>query len=441
MSTVRILNKIQTGVQSKLKGHGLFRKAAIIAGGTVSSQIIESLVAPLTTRLYSPSDFGTLGVFVSVLSLILVISSLRYELAIPLPECDIEAFNLLAFAIVVLLFFSTLTGVFVLVFEDYIVQWTNTPAIKPYLWLLPLAVFGGGGYHVFSYWSIRRKEYTRLAKSKLSRGLGRALAHVSLGVLGLAPSGLIAGEIVGQFGGTGTLIKQVFNDDKSFIETLEFDRIRSVAKRYGSFAILFSFSSLLNSAGLQLPPLIFAGIYNVEIVGWFALVQRVLAIPISLIGSSVNQVYFGEAAKLVNKEPRKVRAMFLGTMKKLALLAIGPSILLLLTGPWLFSIVFGEAWREAGIYAQILAPVFFLRFTVAPTSLFSVLERKDLSVIWNIVRFFLVLLSFFVVVWGEFSATTAVALYSVSMIIVYTLLFYMSYLAINMNIRRVENEG
>ena len=50
---------------------------------------------------------------------------------------------------------------------------------------------------------------------------------------------------------------------------------------------------------------------------------------------------------------------------------------MMVVGPAAFVVVFGEEWREAGVYAQILAPWMFLTFVGSPlSSLFDVLERQ-----------------------------------------------------------------
>ena len=62
--------------------------------------MLTVLAAPLLTRLYSSEDFGLLSVYTSLLALIGVISSLRYELAIPLPEDDGEAVNVAVLSLI-----------------------------------------------------------------------------------------------------------------------------------------------------------------------------------------------------------------------------------------------------------------------------------------------------------------------------------------------------
>ena len=47
-----------------------------------------------------------------------------------------------------------------------------------------------------------------------------------------------------------------------------------------------------------------------------------------------------------------------------------------------FAFVFGEPWREAGVYAQILIPALFLRFIANPLSFMIYIAEKQ---VWNFV--------------------------------------------------------
>ena len=59
------------------------RSIAIMFGGTVLAQGITFAATPLLSRLFSPDDFGVLGAFVAILTILISFSSLKYELAIP----------------------------------------------------------------------------------------------------------------------------------------------------------------------------------------------------------------------------------------------------------------------------------------------------------------------------------------------------------------------
>ncbi len=73
-----------------------------LASGTAIAQLMLVLATPLLTRLYTPADYGTLAVYSSTLTVLLVLASLRYESAIPLPEDEDVAGSVLALTLLVL---------------------------------------------------------------------------------------------------------------------------------------------------------------------------------------------------------------------------------------------------------------------------------------------------------------------------------------------------
>jgi O-antigen/teichoic acid export membrane protein len=62
------------------------RDVGKLVSGTLVAQIIGFLAYPVITRLFAPSVYGTFAVFLSLVSIITIISCLRYEQAIFLPK-------------------------------------------------------------------------------------------------------------------------------------------------------------------------------------------------------------------------------------------------------------------------------------------------------------------------------------------------------------------
>ena len=181
------------------------RNVLKLAGGTAGSQVISVAAAPILTRLYGPESFGVLATFASILALLNVVSSLRYELAIAVPEDDDEAIALvwLCFVLVTI---SNLTALGVAVLGDQLVSWLHQPALKPLLWLLPVGVLLTGIYQPLSYWAIRRKQFGLLAQTKFRQSIFGVATNLSAAPLGTI--GLLLGQIVSQSAGFIEILRQ-----------------------------------------------------------------------------------------------------------------------------------------------------------------------------------------------------------------------------------------
>ena len=86
-------------VRWTLPGGAFARHVVTLASGTAMGQLLLVLALPVLTRLYSPADYGALAVYSATLTVLLVLVSLRFEVAIPLPEDDQVAGSLLALSL------------------------------------------------------------------------------------------------------------------------------------------------------------------------------------------------------------------------------------------------------------------------------------------------------------------------------------------------------
>ena len=68
----------------------LVRNILILMTGSTIAQAIPIAISPLLTRLYTPEDFGILALYISIASILAVIISMRYEIAIVQPVKDFK---------------------------------------------------------------------------------------------------------------------------------------------------------------------------------------------------------------------------------------------------------------------------------------------------------------------------------------------------------------
>jgi O-antigen/teichoic acid export membrane protein len=104
------------------------------------------------------------------------------------------------------------------------------------------------------------------------------------------------------------------------------------------------------------------------------------------------QVYTQRASHTVS-ERVPVLPGLRGSLLALTVLASGLVLTLIIAGPFLFGLVFGSDWTEAGLFARILAIPIALHFITTPlTVLLPPLGRiKGLS-LWQVLYFALVLI-------------------------------------------------
>ena len=400
---------------ASIPGGAFARHVATLASGTAIGQVLVVLALPVLTRLYTPADYGALAVYSAIVTVLLVLASFRFEMAIPLPENDRTAGSLLALSLMVLAGVVIAVAAVVAVAGDVVVSRTNVPTLRPYLWLLPVGVAGGGAFQALSYWAIRRRAFGRIARARVSQGIGQVAAQVGFGLFGFGAPGLLVGDVIGRMAGGGGVTFQAMRD-RAFGEVTRAS-LGEAAARYRRFPLLMMPSGLLNVGSLQLPSILFAAGFGASAAGLYALSYKILVLPTMLVAQAVGQVFLSRAAALA-PEPARLRA--LAERTALALFAGGlPAFCALaIAGPGLFSAVMGPQWERAGSYAQILAPWFALWLVSNPLSgLLSVREWQGSALAFTALEFALRLGSLLIGI-HQRSPLLAVALLSSSGVII-----------------------
>ena len=357
-----------------------FQKVGILAGGAAGAQFLTLLASPLLTRLYQPSDLGLLSVFSAVLSIFVVIGCLRYELAINLPESTTEARALVLLSICISICVSILLSVSILFFGVQVAEAISLKELQPYLWLLPIGVLLSSFFNVFNGFALRNKRYGDVAKARFFQTAG----GTAIQLLGFASGAvtLLIAQVVGQAIGCRQLALQFFAAGGEARLTLR--DLMSVGNRYRRFPIYSTGEGLFNTVGAQLPPLLLASLFSASSAGMYMLANRVLSMPLTLVANAVGQVFVSNApaARREGQLSQLVENLFC----KLIHLALPPAVLIMLCSVDVFVMVFGDAWRQAGIFCQFMVPWMAVVFVCSPIStVFTVLEKQAHAMIFQLI--------------------------------------------------------
>lgn len=369
-------------LQNLLPANSFARGVVVLSGGTSAAQLVVLLVAPLLTRLYSPEDFGVLAVYVSILSLLSVIATFKYELAIPLPEDEGEVAALTLLSFLILLVVTGLSGIAVLFFGQCLSELLQVPSLANYLWLLPVGILLAGIYQIFTYWGVRLKRFPLIAKAKLWQQF--VTATIQLSTFKVGGIGLILGHVSGQSIGVYALTKKIIYGERWRNTSLS--KIIYVAFRYRKFPIFSTWGGLLNTAGTQIPPLLFASIFGATAAGMYALAHRIIALPMTVVGQAVGQVFLSNAA--IDFRAGKLPQRAMSAHRVLVKIIIPPVLFLILFGQESFAVIFGEKWSPSGEIASWLALWMLVSFSTSPlSSVFTIIGRQALGMIMQAVLF------------------------------------------------------
>jgi O-antigen/teichoic acid export membrane protein len=359
-----------------------------LASGATLAQALSILIAPVLAWFYAPEAFGTLAVFLSITSTVGVVACLRYELSIMLPGQDEDAANLLALSLFFVVVVSIITAVVTLLARNPIVSLLNAPDLASYLLLVPLDVLARGAFLALNYWNSRTKHFGRLSIAQVAQSLAKNGSQVGLGIIGQNHAGgLIWSGVLGTGVVTGVLGGQIWRDDHTLLcRSTSWRGMLSGLKRHYKFPLYGVWTALLNTLSWQLPAMMLSAFFSPAIVGFYAFGNRLVRMPLSLIGGSIAQVFFQRSAE-ANVEGN-LSIVVESAFKRLVSLGLFPALLLTFIGRDIFVAFFGERWADAGVYSQILSVYMFFNFIAAPLGqLFSVLERQEIALFTNVALF------------------------------------------------------
>lgn len=407
----------------KLKRNIFFQNIAVVAGGNATARLIGIVAAPVITRLYTPEEYGLFSVFISIIGVTGSLATLRYAVTIPIVKEEKLVSNVIKLCFLITFSLSLLWFLVIELLGGFIAVKLSAEQIQSYLWLIPVAFFSKGVYEALNNLAIRHQKFRLITRTKVSQGISSTGVKIGLGAAGVTPLGLFVGQITQEAAGIISLFFRLKKLSPVFNEKFSWPGIKYVAKRYKKFPLVQSWSQLLLALGAQLPVLMLGAFYGVEIVGVFGLAQNMINMPIDLIGQSVAQVYYAEISKYGRSNPKKIYRLSVSLIKKLFWVGLIPVGSLLAFGPWLFKLVFGPEWIDAGVYARFLSILILTRFISSPiANIFNLYEKQSLQLTLNVIRVVFVFLVFYLSNIFKLSALDSVGIYSILMTVYYAFL-------------------
>ena len=345
---------------------GLLHATLVLVSGGVLAQALPLLLGPWLGRLYAPAEFGHYTVFAAVAANLAVVACGRYEFALPLELDEAGARDLMALCLRLLVGMLALSAA---------VTAALLASGAPAYWAwLPLAVAIAGAVQWLTLWVTRAQRFAALSTSRFVQYGGGALAQVAGGVAHLGTAGLVIGPVVASAAALGGLLRPAPLGGWQGLWRGAGSGWRAAARKHREFPLLNTPHAFAGALQDTLAVALVAAWTGDAAAGFWGLGLRYLKAPASLVGGAVSQALY---PRLVGASLEEARAAVRGVMGALALLAVPLVLLLMLFGPDLFALAFGEPWREAGTLARALAPYIGLHFVAAPLAVVTLAWRAQ----------------------------------------------------------------
>lgn len=339
----------------------MLKGISLLTASNFFTFIINLLLLPIITHLYSPENYG---LFITCMAIVLLLNpllSLRLEGAFFLEKTESRCIYLLCLSFIFLFFISIFFTIFFKISAPYLKM--AQVSVLLFLFLL----FFSGLNKILLFWNNAFSFYRKIAFARVVESLSNNLLAIFLFFINFEKIGLILARMLSFFFSSFFLLYKNLNI--KLCKNLSLNEAFYLLKKYKNFPLYSSWSFFIDSLSRESMPILVAICYSATEAGFYGLVYRVLNIPMKLIGDATSRVFFQYIAD--NKEDflkihQKVREIFYFLFN----LFFPFFLIIFFFGDSLFSYLFGSKWYQAGKYAQILIFMFFFIFITRPYSVF-----------------------------------------------------------------------
>jgi lipopolysaccharide exporter len=328
-----------------------------LVSGAVLSQLIYMGLMPLTTRTFSPADFGVFSVWFSIVSFFGVLVNLRLETAILGEKTDDDAFATGALSLVL--------APFVILIYALAVNFIDSGADHDHL-LIVAGVFtlaAAAWHQLLRPMALRKHMYTPVAESSALQGFGRSVVPLLLAGALSGPLALAAGEFIGRAIAAGRTWRAM----RLRRQHISANVLRQAYRRNAELIKFGMPSGMLDTLSFLLFIPACAKLFGLEQAGLIALALRFASAPYALLGTSFADVFHLQFAQACNAKHNPMPLLW-RTVKQLAIVGLPMHAALAVLAPALFGILFGAGWESSGMLAVALLIGWTTTFVVSPLS-------------------------------------------------------------------------
>ena len=321
---------------------------------------------PLLTRLYSPDDYGQFGLILSIAGMIQILGTLRLDLAIKRAKTLEVAKSTFFISASFVGFTCVITVLTFLTLAFWHYEYL-TLHLGNYFFLCPLIIFFLGFWQLTTAFFTREGFFKEKGITEVSQSISAVIINLVGGFLGWG--NLVLGSTLSRLLSTLYSLKKLRRSlfPASFSKYFKSGQIKSVIQKNRDLMIFSIPSSFLYKLNSNLPIFYFANQLDSALVGFFVLTNRIVLSPVSLLGTSIGDVF-------QNRIRRKIGSYqeVLITILKVWFVAfafiIPVSLFLFYFGPSIFGFFFGQNWEQSGYIASALAVSLTFKFTSAITN-------------------------------------------------------------------------
>jgi O-antigen/teichoic acid export membrane protein len=309
--------------------------------------------------MYIPRDFGAFALYQSVIAFFGVLATCRYELAIVVAREQKEAEALFAGC---LLITGILTGCAVLMvlvlFRSPKAPESLLGSLYPVRWLIPMGLCANGIYQACAYFRNRERDFHRLSISAVGLQIGSVVFAITCGYLGWQSIGLSSGAVAGQIAAICCLqpglasFRRWLPDRSAGLQA-----VLNCLQQYKRFAVYNVPCSMIGYLSVGVPVALLLHFGFTTDAGFFSMARRLLYLPATLLGVSLSQVIYEQAAGSIATD--RFANLFRSLLTTIGQLGAVLFVFFCVWAPLIIPSALGRQWEPSIPIMIIFAPCGF----------------------------------------------------------------------------------
>ena len=327
-----------------------YQSIGLITFSLLVGAIITFIALPVLTRLYSVADFGAYGIALAIVSVLSTVANLRLDQALLVADEQDKKSLIFEGAV-----FSTGIAILSGIVISFILNVEMASAVATGVLANTLI------QSLYNYQFSAHKEYF-CAGLNIFRSAIVVAVQLSLPLvmqISLVNSYNVSSVIM--------IVAVLIYLLKHQLYQVSWQAF----KHYKDFIYANTPHALLNSFSHNLPYYVVSHFVGVQAMGFYAIVERTLRVPINLISQTLRQ-FFIRKFKDADSSQNALKASVLLSLVSLPFFALG-----FVLSESLYLWVFGSEWVGISSYFQILALGYWAIFCNPPSSAFLIAKRNS----------------------------------------------------------------
>ena len=327
-----------------------YQSIGLITLSLLAGAIMTFIALPVLTRLYSVADFGAYGIALAIVSVLSTVANLRLDQALLVAEEQDKKSLIFEGAV-----FSTVIAIISGMVLSLILIFDMAAAVATGVLANTLI------HSLYNYLFSAHKEYF-CAGLNIFRSAIVVAVQLSLPLV--MQISLVNSYNVSSIIMIVAVLIYVLKNQLYQVSWQAF-------KNYKDFIYANTPHALLNSFSHNLPYYVVSHFVGVQAMGFYAIVERTLRVPINLISQTLRQ-FFIRKFKTTDSNQSALKASLLLSLVSLPLFAV-----FFILPESLYLWIFGSEWVGISSYFQILALGYWAIFCNPPSSAFLIAKRNS----------------------------------------------------------------